>query len=378
MKPKLLAKYTLLTAVLLLSLLTCLSRTSVEAQGVGAATVEILNPLSGDDHFIFNSTEYPINSTFTVDFYIVNVTGLQTWEIYFSWNNTVIHYQTGWIPKDNNVFAAAVKGGASILAGGPSLEIDGDQGYIKYGAVLLPTTYVDVPGVGLLCSINFTIAASPQDSQIYTNIVLIPELPMETSLDTYVILEASPVPVRVVAEPAIVRIQKAEILIVQDLAVASLAAEPSSVEIGDVTEITIALQNLGNDLETANVSIKYGGTLGPNQTLLWTLIAQFRQSLGPNQTLLWTYSWNTTGVSPGTYRLSVDIAPLPQQTDLSHIHAEIGITVAEKLRGLDYVRWIVLLWLNTPFGIFSVVYVSACIGFLAAFWAYRKVKSFKI
>jgi hypothetical protein len=365
MKPKLSSECTVLVVALLLSLLIRFSKMPAEAQQVAAATIKIINPLSGDGKFIFNTTQYPVNSTFTADVYIENVTGMIGWQIYTSWSGTVIHYQIAWIP-DDSVFAKAIEDGATLIAPQPYVEERDDEVFMKYAAALLPPTPIDVPGMGLLCKINFTIAASPQDSEVDTNIVLIPKETGSVSLDTFVVLKDVPVPVLV--EPAIVRIQREEMLIVQDLAVTSIEAEPSILEAGDVTTIKIALKNLGNDMETANASIKYNETL----------INQFSQPLGPSQTFEWDYDWNTTGVAPGTHRISVDVTPLPKETETKNNHAETILIVAEKLVGLNYIRWLFVTWLNTLFGIFTAIYLSAFIGFLALFWAYRKSKFTKI
>lgn len=71
-----------------------------------AVAVRIVNPLTGDNKFSFNLTDHPVNSTFTVDFYVVNVTGMCGWQILIEWNNTVIHFKDVWI-TDDNVFAFA-------------------------------------------------------------------------------------------------------------------------------------------------------------------------------------------------------------------------------------------------------------------------------
>lgn len=347
--------FALLSVMLLLYLLIYTQRPVVEADQ-RTATIEIINPLSVDGNFVFNATDYPINTTFSADFYIVNVTGMFAWQIYASWNNTVINYQKAWIPE-NNVYAQAIENGATVITPQPYVEVDQGMGFLLYGAALLPHVPVDVNGMGLLFEMNFTIAEEPQDSQIFTNIELISQTPGSLSLDTYVIL-ASGVPVPVYAQPAMVRIQKEQIQIVQDLGVASVVAQPSTAEVGDIIKITITLQNLGNDLETANVTLKNGEEL----------ISQFAQTLGANQTVDFEYDWNTTSVSPGTYEVTVDIAKLPSEINVDNNHVETMIVVKEKLVGLDYVRWLIVLWATSPLGIFAIVYVSILLGLLTLYW----------
>ncbi|MEM3699428.1 MAG: hypothetical protein QXL57_00965 [Candidatus Bathyarchaeia archaeon] len=363
MKHKWLTRATLLTVILLLSLLAPLSTIVVKAQE--EATIRIINPLSGDNKFIFNIADFPVNTTFTVEFYIENVTALLSWQIFIKWNNTIIHFQKGWIP-DNNVFAEAIDQGATLIAPPPSVEIVEDTGYLKYGASILPLTPVNVPDSALLCKLNFTIAIEPQDSQEFTNIELIPKEEGSTSLDTFVILkkDSSRTPIPVYAQPAIVRILKEEISIIRDLAIHLLKVEPSIVDAGDTLTITLVLINFGNDLETANITIRY------NETIL----INFEQSLGANQNFIKEKTWNTTGVKPGLYIISVDIAILPGETNTTNNHAENMVIINKKLEIQEYIVWILILWLNTPLGILAITYTLIFIGIFTLLSIRKKLK----
>lgn len=143
----------------------------VEAQ-TPSFTGEILNPLVGTSDFAFNSSVYPVNSTFTVDFYVSDVTDMAAWQIYISWNNTMINFDTIWIPGLNssgtNVFTEAFNNGATPIVAGPEVDIDPttNTGYLLYGLGNQykppkdPIYVVNVEGLGLLCSMNFTIEVS--------------------------------------------------------------------------------------------------------------------------------------------------------------------------------------------------------------------------
>lgn len=366
MKRGSLIRSVLLSATLLSSLLVSLSTIVVRAQE--EATIRIINPLSGDNKFIFNYADFPVNTTFTVEFYIENVTALITWQILIKWNNTIINFNKGWIPE-NNVFAEAIDQGATLIAPQPSVEIIGDTGYLKYGASILPLIPVDVPNIALLCKLNFTIAIEPQDSQELTNIELIPKEAGSTSLDTFVILkkDSSRTPVPVYAQQAIVRILKEEISIIRDLAIYSLTIEPSTIDAGDILTITLVLVNFGNDLENANITIKY------NETIL----TEFQQSLGANQTFTKEKTWNTTNVKPGVYIISIYITILPGEINTTNNYAEKSVIINKKLEIQEYIVWIIILWLNTSLGRLAIAYTLIFIGIFTLIRIFKKLKIIK-
>jgi len=155
------------------------------------ATIRIINPLSGDCHFYFDASEYPINSVFTVEFYIED-TGFNEdmtgWQICLSWNVTIVNFTSVWIP-DDNVFKDSP---FSVINPPPDFENISDIGYLKYGAALLganqPGQGVDVVGEALLFKANFKILQQPSEGEyIQTNLILIDQLPRGTSLDTFIL-----------------------------------------------------------------------------------------------------------------------------------------------------------------------------------------------
>jgi len=158
------------------------------------ATIRIINPLSGDRHFYFNASEHPINSVFTVEFYIED-TGTNEdmigWQITLSWNITVINYTSVWIPPDNVFKDSSYE---VITPPNPFFELEGDTAYLTWGAILLimggaqPGDGVDVHGEALLFKANFKILQQPSEGEyIQTNLALIDMLPNSHSLDTYIL-----------------------------------------------------------------------------------------------------------------------------------------------------------------------------------------------
>ena len=149
-----------------------------------AVTGEIVNPLTGTSDFAFNSSVYPVNSNFTVDYYVANASDMAAWQIDISWNNTIINFDTAWIPGDNsngtNVFTPAFNAGATYEVPAPDVDYDSTNsvGYLFYGA----TTFyepakdhlypVNVVGLGLLCSINFTVQVSVTGANILRGAII--------------------------------------------------------------------------------------------------------------------------------------------------------------------------------------------------------------
>jgi hypothetical protein len=387
-------EYALLLIALLLLSPICFFPKPAKAQAE-AATIKIINPLSGDNKFIFNSTDHPVNSTFTLDFYVVNVTKMCGWQIFVEWNNTIINFQNGWIP-DDNVFAVAVDAGATIIHSQPSLDMEINDIYsIKYGASLFPVTAaldLDLPSQAILCKLNFTIVVAPENnSQIFTNIALIGQAGgVGTSLDSYVQVPYTYAGqtfiknVIIFAEPAIVRVLGvgSAFQAITDVAITSLKVASPKNEVGDSITIEIVIQNIGNDLEMINV------TIGENQKPL----AKFRQVLGAYANVTYTYTWNSSGVPldipvkvaifgipiviayQARLLFSADLAVAGDMNQTNN-HAEVILTLGTNLTGLDYWRWLILIWLSSPIGQLLLGYTIIFATFLATLSLHRRLRS---
>ncbi len=170
----------LLTLLLTQGMIWASAAGTFNLQGQGPVSVLMINPLSGDGNFDFSSADYPVSSNFTVEFYITEVMNLSAWQIYVSWNNSIIHFGAAWIPEQN-VFQEAINNGATPLEA-QDLEINksSNVGYFLYGMTTLympdvSHTYpVNVTGQGLLGSINFTVAVAPEEAEdLTTNLEMI-------------------------------------------------------------------------------------------------------------------------------------------------------------------------------------------------------------
>lgn len=382
-----LIEYALLLTALLLSSSICFFAKPAKAQEE-EAIIRITNPLSGDNHFTFNATEYPVNSTFTADFYVENVTGMAGWQIYIEWNNTVINFQKAWIPEDN-ALAPAVDQGASLFYPKPSVDVgfDSNETYtLTFGASVLPvTTTVDIPGQGLLCHVNFTIAAAPtSESRIFTNIALLGR--NAGQMASFIVFPTPWGGVRlgtVFAQPAIVSIETIPFQYIRVVEIASLVANPQAVQLGQNTRIHILIKNSGNDIATFNVTIKREQTT----------IAFFPQVLGAYDNFTYEFVWDSSNVTldvpisvailgvpvvishNATIRFSVELA-LPKGFNENNTYEEVTVNVGQNPSGLsDYLVWVALEFFSTAFGELIICYAIACVGFFVALSVYRRLKS---
>jgi hypothetical protein len=143
---------------------------SARGQGQELVSMYMINPLTGNNSF--DIADSPVNSVFTVGFYIGNVTDLITWQIRLTYNRTLIHYDEAWFPNDN-VFKEAVDSGAT-----PLTEVSNNVGNITdVGDLLIVMTSshspsnslkypVNVTSKALLCKVNFMIVSHPVHTKI--------------------------------------------------------------------------------------------------------------------------------------------------------------------------------------------------------------------
>jgi hypothetical protein len=89
--------------------------------------------------------------TFTVNITVNNVSNLHAWQIVIEYNNTVLNFTDAWLPEDN-VFKDK-----NHLTLEPCLHNFETYAFVVYGSILFNEPVIDVPEVGILCSLNFTV-----------------------------------------------------------------------------------------------------------------------------------------------------------------------------------------------------------------------------
>ncbi|MDI6690244.1 MAG: PKD domain-containing protein [Candidatus Bathyarchaeota archaeon] len=95
---------------------------------------------------------------FTVNITVSDASNIFGWQVAIEYNVTVVNCTAAWLPEDN-IF----KGKSAVIA---PLEFKNftTYGFIVYGANILGLDTVNVPDVGILCSMNFTVLHAGQTS----------------------------------------------------------------------------------------------------------------------------------------------------------------------------------------------------------------------
>lgn len=156
-------------ALFLTSILTITFR-STNAQSHAPVKICIVNPLTGDN--TFNLSDRPVGSTFTMEFYVGNVTDMLTWQIHLTYNRTVINYAKAWFPNDNAFKQAIDKGATPMKAVSVNVDNATDVGDLliimtcTYPPNSLPKYPVGVASKALLCKVNFTITLNSTFTQL--------------------------------------------------------------------------------------------------------------------------------------------------------------------------------------------------------------------
>lgn len=129
-----------------------------------------INPLTGDN--VFNVSECPVGSSFTMEFYVGNVTDMISWQIHLTYNRTLIHYDKAWFP-DSCIFKTGASENATPLA-----EVSNNVNNSSETAdllIIMTSSYpvkdsmrypVTIESRGLLCKVNFTVASHPVFTQL--------------------------------------------------------------------------------------------------------------------------------------------------------------------------------------------------------------------
>ena len=121
-----------------------------EAQGT---SLKVVNPLNGGNLFDFTDVEKSVGDTFVVNVTVVDVTDLYGWQIYFTWDPSLLNFSSVELPSDN-VFA-----GQTVVS-----VILVESEHIIYGVDLAPGMNSFFNGTGTLCQITLKITQSVSPS----------------------------------------------------------------------------------------------------------------------------------------------------------------------------------------------------------------------
>lgn len=105
-------------------------------------------------------------------------------------------------------------------------------------------------------------------------------------------------------------------LVNNDIAVIQVTVEPTSVKVGETVYINVTVANQGSATETFDVTTYYNISRIETKTGI---------SLDAGESITLEFSWNTTGVTGGIYRISAYASPVPNEIDRSDNYFEDGM-----------------------------------------------------
>jgi plastocyanin len=99
------------------------------------------------------------------------------------------------------------------------------------------------------------------------------------------------------------------ILSTHDIAVTQVTAAPTSVNVGETVYVDVTVLNQGNETEVFSVTAYYDDTVAETETGI---------SLSAGESDVVALSWDTTGVTEGTYEISAEASPVPGETNVTN------------------------------------------------------------
>jgi len=94
---------------------------------------------------------------------------------------------------------------------------------------------------------------------------------------------------------------------IHDIAITSVSAYPTTVEVGETVTISVTVKNEGTDTETFKVTVYYDD---------FAISAFGETNLPPSATRTWATPWFTYAVTPGAYKIKVVADTVPNEIDI--------------------------------------------------------------
>jgi len=110
---------------------------------------------------------------------------------------------------------------------------------------------------------------------------------------------------------------------VHDIAVTNVTPSPVSVPLGENVSISVTVKNNGTATETFSVTVYYNLT-ATERAVIGTVNVT---DLAPDGSKTLSFTWNTSGVTPGTFTIKVEVPPVSGETNTSDNTATTNVTV---------------------------------------------------
>ena len=262
---------------------------NAKAISTDSTEVKVINPDTGDGNFIFDSTSATVGTKFNATVWVYEVTDLYAHQIYFVVNDDFLNITNAWLPTWDSQYIFYDLPTVRPTPAFYDEDEDGVYESVMIGDCLLGLGSAE--GSGLLAIIELEIIYTPEVGEVTT------DLNIDNS-KTYLIDSAlSEVPA--VKTNGFYKFTGAPPT--HDIAISRVEAYPESVFVGESIQLTIDVTNHGSEDEVFTLEIYYDEIL----------IYSEQYSIAGKSTRTITYTWDTTGVAPGTYTLMVE-AMLPE------------------------------------------------------------------
>lgn len=278
------------------------------------ATVRATGPriyLSPSSNTFF-TPQVGIGYQFNVTCWVENVAGVAAWEIYLEFNDSVIR-PIGWTEPSSDpqyIFYGKTTSANPTPPDTGYVHLSPGKGRMLVYANLFPTPPVQNPssGSGKLCVLGFNVTAVPTEPG--TSLTTMLQIDF---MDTLLLDQCGEEVDGVTKENGYYSISY---IGNPDLAVVGVSPSRGTAEPGDLVNVRVRVSNLGNTLESCNVTVFADVSLVVIGDEVVVGRSDVVLSAGTSSTL--DFTWNTAAVASGNYTTSARTAVVPYETNTAN------------------------------------------------------------
>ncbi len=147
---------------IIISLLMALSILQIQPATCQPTQMSVINPETGDNNFIFNTTQVSVGYRFNATVWLYEVTDLFTYQVHLDVNDTLLNITRAWIPDDKYwIFYGRLS--LPVQPVFRDYDHDGSREAVELGSTLLGIPGED--GEGSLAIIEFEILYAPSPGE---------------------------------------------------------------------------------------------------------------------------------------------------------------------------------------------------------------------
>ncbi len=239
------------------------------------------------------------SEAFTTDITVTNVVSLYFFQVNITFDPTILNCTD----VDEGPFL-----GTAGATWWQEVTINNYNGWVFFGNALFPAPPNGATGSGDLATVSFSVVAEGECSISFdsssTKLRTLDEEGAATPIDHTTVDGTFVYPLE------------------RDVAVTDVSPSSSSVTAGETLFLNVTVTNKGNATETFDVTVTYDSTLVGTQTVS-DLAAQGSTTL--------SFSWDTTGVTEGSYTIKAVADQLSGETEIQdNTHSDLVITITAR------------------------------------------------